>query len=609
MRSKFFVFAALLIVASMVLAACQPAAPAEPETIVQTVIVEGESVEVIVTATPEPAPAAEKVVNFVLGPGDIPGLDPSLAEDTSSIQVAMETFGGLTRLNELTNETQPGMATSWDISEDGTVYTFNLRDDVSWVKYDGATDSVVQVMDDEGNPRMVTADDFYYGFMRTLDPATGSPYAYVLANVVAGAEDYLYTEDAEANDPASVGIKVIDDYTLEITFNDPAAFNAAIAGMWMGYAQPSWLIEERGERWTETGFFQGYGPFVMKEWVHDAYLDMVKNPFWPGTDEIPTATIDRVHFLFLDDGPGLAEYEAGNADVTRVPLSDLDRVKVDPVLSEELLIAPYFCSYYYGFNTAAEFTDDVRVRRALSYAIDRQALIDNVTKANQIPSQWLSNPGLAAAPTLEEYPDLGIKSDAEAGKAELQSYLDENGLTVDDVQITLMFNTNEGHQKIAEAIQQMWQDALGITVNLTNQEWKVFLQTVDGTEAPQVFRLGWCLDYPDANNFIGDVFREGGNSNTIVETNAAGEVTQRGGIQWYNEEFETLIVEAAKELDNAKRTEMYARAEQIAVYEDAVFAPIYWYSRVVVTKPYVTRTFSVSGQEYFEKWDIDMSAK
>lgn len=606
MRSKFFVFAALLIVASMVLAACQPAAPAQPETIVQTVIVEGEVMEIVVTATPEPAPQAEKVVNFVLGPGDIPTLDPSLAEDTSSIQVAIETFGGLTRLDEVTNETQPGMASSWDISEDGTVYTFYLRDNVSWVKYDGATDSVVQVLDDEGNPRMVTANDFYYGFMRTLSPETGSPYAYVLASVVAGAEDYNY---GVSDDPEAVGIKVIDDYTLEIAFNDPAAFNPAIAGMWMGYAQPAWLIEERGDRWTETGFFQGYGPFVMKEWVHDAYLDMVKNPFWPGTDVTPVPKIDRVHFLFLDAGPGLAEYEAGNADITTVPLADLDRVKVDPVLSKELLIAPYFCSYYYGFNTAAEFTSDVRIRRALSHAIDRQALIDNVTKANQIPAQWLSNPGLAGAPTLEEYPDLGIKSDVEAAKAELQSYLDETGLTAEDVQITLMFNTNEGHQKIAEAIQQMWKDTLGLTVNLTNQEWKVFLETTDGPNAPQVFRLGWCLDYPDANNFIGDVFKVGGNSNSVVSRDATGAITQRGGIQWENEEFETLIVEAAKELDPDKRTEMYARAEQIAAYEDAVFAPIYWYSRVVLTKPYVTRTFSTGGQEYFEKWDIDMSAK
>jgi len=137
MRSKIFVFAALLIVASMALTACQPAAPAEPETIVQTVIVEGEVVEVVVTATPEPAPEEAKVLNFVLGPGDIPTLDPSLAEDTSSIQVAIETFGGLTRLHEVTNETQPGMAKSWDISEDGTVYTFHLRDGVTF--HDGST--------------------------------------------------------------------------------------------------------------------------------------------------------------------------------------------------------------------------------------------------------------------------------------------------------------------------------------------------------------------------------------------------------------------------------------------------------------------------------------
>ncbi|MFZ5819406.1 MAG: peptide ABC transporter substrate-binding protein, partial [Chloroflexota bacterium] len=326
---------------------------------------------------------------------------------------------------------------------------------------------------------------------------------------------------------------------------------------------------------------------------------LVKNPFWPGTDEIPVSKIDEVRFSMLDETVSFAEYEAGNMDVSPVPLADIDRVKADPTLSSELVIAPVQCTYYYGFNTRAPFVDDVRVRRALSMAIDRQGLIDNVTKGGQEPAQWFSRPGLAAAPTMDSHPDLGIKSDPEAAKAELQSYLDEKGITVADVDITLMFNTNSGHQKIAEAIQQMWKDTLGLDVQLVNQEWAVYLETVDSLDTPQVFRLGWCLDYPDANNFIREVFASGGNANAVDD---AGEPS--GGVQWKNERFEELVKAAALETDLAKRLEMYAEAEQILVYEDAAMAPIYWYTRVTVTKPYITRTFGVGGHEKFEKWDI-----
>jgi oligopeptide transport system substrate-binding protein len=143
-------------------------------------------------------------------------------------------------------------------------------------------------------------------------------------------------------------------------------------------------------------------------------------------------------------------------------------------------------------------------------AIDRQSLIDNVTKGGQEPAQWFARPGLVAAPTMADHPDLGIKTDAAAAQAELQAYLDEKGLTADQLDITLMFNTSAGHQRIAEAIQQMWKDTLGVTVALTNQEFAVYLDTTkDPVATPQVYRLGWCLDYPDANNFTKEVLYGG----------------------------------------------------------------------------------------------------
>jgi oligopeptide transport system substrate-binding protein len=511
--------------------------------------------------------------------------------------MAQEAFGGVTHLNELTTETEPGMATHWDISPDGKVYTFHLLQGIPWVKWDG--EKVAKVQDCEGNDRIVKAQDFVYGTIRNLKPETASPYAYVWSFVLEGAADF---NTGAITDTEKVGVKAIDDYTLEFTFLAPAAYNASIAGMWIGYAQPQWLIEgddcteARGQRWIEPGFLQTYGPFTVSEWVHDSSITLVKNPFWPGTEYRPVPKLDQVHFNMLDAVAQLAEYEAGNLDVVPdPPLADLDRIKADPVLSQELSINPGTCTYYYGFNTKAPFVDDVRVRRALSMAIDRQSLIDNVTKGGQLPAQWFTLPGQAGGPTLESHPDLGVKFNPEQAKAELDSYLAEKGLKPEDLDITLMFNTSSGHQKIAEAIQQMWKANLGLDIKVVNQEWAVYLVTTkDPVATPQIFRMGWCLDYPDANNWVREVCAFGGSQNPDTG----------GGFNWKNDTFEQLVVDAAAELDPAKRVELYAQAEQILVYDDAVMAPIYWYTSLDLTKPYVQRTYSVTGHEVYEKWDI-----
>ena len=607
MRSKVYVVGSLLILFSLILGACQQGPAPTPETIIQTVIVEGTPQVIEITATPpaaEPQPAGPKVLRVTSGgPGDVPTLDPALGEDTSSIQIIEEVFVGLTRLNEVTSENEPGMAQSWDevIDDQGRqVVTMHLLEGIPWVRWNGT--EVEEVLDCEGNVRYVTAHDFLYGIRRTLNPSTASPYAYIL-NVVEGAGAY---STGQNDDPESIGVRVVDDYTLEVTFTNPTAYNVNIIGMWPAMAQPSWLIdgddctEARGDRWTETGFMQSYGPFVMVEWVHDSFIRLAKNPFWPGIDSVPVPKIDEVHYSMLDAPPSFAEYEAGNLDTSPVPQADIDRVKADPVLSEELMIAPQLCTYYYGFNTKAPVVDDVRVRRALSLAVDRQSLIDNVLRGEQTPAQWFGRPGMNAVPTPEEYPDLGVKYDPEQAKAILQEYLDETGQSAADLDITLMFNTSEGHRLIAEAISQMWQDTLGISVNVTNQEWQVFLATVDGPNAPQVWRMGWCIDYPDANNFHKDVTAVGGNNNP--DTNGDG--TPDGGFQWRNEEYEQLIAEAALEPDLQTRLEKYVRAEEILVWEDAAMIPIYWYTRVVVTKPHIERTFGASGRESWEKWDI-----
>ena len=533
-----------------------------------------------------------------------------MAEDTSSVQVIDEITVGLTRQNELTSLTEPGMASEWTLSDDMLTATFKIRTGIPWVKWDASKGEVAQVMGCDGTtPRTVTANDFAYGIKRTIDPKNSSPYAYVLGMSLKGAQDVIDGKDEKME---KLGVKVVDDSTLELTFNEPAVYNINIAGMWVAHAEPSWLIdgddctEGRGDRWTETGFNQNYGPWVLKEWVHDSTLTVTKNPFWPTDIEtIPQAKMEEVTWTMLDDVAALSEYEAGNLEMTSVPLADMDRVKTDATLSKELNVGPDSCTYYLGFNTTAPVVDDVRVRRALSMAIDRQSLIDNVLKGEQQPAQWFGRPGiLAGAPTLEKYPDLGVKFDVTKAKAVLQEYLDEKKLTADQLDITYMFNTSSGHQKIAETVQQMWKDNLGIQAKLVNQEWKVYLETTKSKDTPQVYRMGWCMDYPDANNFNREAVGFGGSQNPVENGKSSG------GLFWKNDTYEQLVKDAAKELDPDKRMKMYADAENILVWEDAAMIPMYWYTRVTVTKPYVTRTYSVlGGNQRYEKWDIDMTAK
>jgi oligopeptide transport system substrate-binding protein len=544
----------------------------------------------------------EKVLNVAFGAGDIPTIDPSISTDTTSVQVSIMTHFPLVRSNELNpSEYFPGLAESWSLSENGLVWTFKIRAGIPWVKWDGS--AVVELKDANGKVMTVTAKDVEYAVKRLLDPRTASDYAYVTVDSlkVKGAGDFnsfKAPEGKDFNDPAvveqlnklrdAVAVKAVDDATLTVETTEKVGFALGIFGMWQWVGLPQAIIEEFGDKWTEPGNAASYGPFVVSEWKHDESLTMVKNPFWKGIENSPAPALDKLYFRFLDTSPAFSEYEAGNMDTVGVPLTELDRVKADPVLSKELFIGPNFCTYYYGYNVTKAPFDDARVRRAFSMAFDRQDLVENVTKGGQIPARWFSRPGLAAAPTPEDSPTLGIGYDPEGAKAELDAYLKEKGLTVDQLPpITLMVNQVEGHIKIAEAAQAMWKETLGVEVQLTTQEWKVFLKTLN-EDPPQMWRLGWCQDYSDADNFLKGVFRSNsGNNHTM----------------WKNETFDALVDQAGAETDNAKRLELYRQAEELLVKTDAVMIPIYWYTTVSVTKPNVVRTYSLTGHEYYEKWD------
>jgi oligopeptide transport system substrate-binding protein len=601
-------FALLLIVAT----ACAPAAPtAAPAAtsapviqtsppviqtsppVVQTVIVQGTPQTVVVT--PTAAPVTGKLF-FDFGAGDVPTADPALATDTSSSQVVYETTVGLAHLNEATGALEKGLASDWKQSSDGLTWTFTIDKSlgVKWVKYNTQSGKVEVVKDDKGNDRLVTAHDFEYGVKRLLDPRTASDYASVVAAFIKGADkfngaDPKKTADADMTKLRdALGIKATDDWTLQVTTVEPTGFFPEIMALAVTSAEPQWLIEDKGDRWTEAGFFQGYGPFLIKEWVHEDHLTLIANPLWPGIASVPKSKINEVTGYMLDTGPSLANYETGKQDFSQVPLSDIDRVKADPKLSKEFSTSPQQCTYYVGFNSKKPPFDNPKVRLAFSEAIDRQSLVDNVTKGGQLPAQWMSRPGLPGSPDPKTSPDLGVKYDP----ADAKKLLTDAGFSDPSKlgPITYMYNTNEGHKKIAEAFQQMWQKNLGVTVNVVSQEWKVFLKTRQ-TDAPQIFREGWCIDYPDADTFHRELF-----------DSKVGQAHPE--INWTNPQYDQLVEQAARETDPAKRVQLYSQAENILVKQDAAVAPIYWYTTVWLTKPYVKRTFGVLGYETFEKWEI-----
>ncbi|MDW8171051.1 MAG: peptide ABC transporter substrate-binding protein [Anaerolineae bacterium] len=525
-----------------------------------------------------------------MGPDDIPTLDPSLASDVPSVQIITELFPELGRLHEEEVFIQPGMAESWEVSADGLVYTFKIRPNVAWVRYNRDSGQVEQVLDEAGNPRFVTASDFVIGFIRTMDPRNASDYAYVLTPWIAGGDDFA-SSDPAADDATrqalidALGVKALDDSTLQVTTTQASAAFESIIGMWITTAQPAWAIEEFGDLWIEADNIQTYGPFALKEWNRGQDLTLIKNPFWVGTEAIPAPKLDEVVFRFFDPEAQLAAFEAGELQVSEVPNSAIDRVKADPVLSQGYRVSFGSCTYYYGFNVRKEPFNDPRAVRAFSMTIDRQAIVDNITRAGESPAGFFTLPSMNAAPQQADYPEFAARTDVEAGKALWEEYLASVGKTSADFNLTILHNNSSLHAAIAQAIQQMWAEALGVQVNIAAQDFGTYLVARRDAD---IFRAAWCFDYPDTNNWLFDVFHSS--------------VDPDNGFS--NAEYDALVEAAAVASTEAERIELYAQAENILVNTSASIAPIYYYVTKDLTAPGVERTHSVITREYYEKWDL-----
>lgn len=596
---KWAIVAAVLVVTSLLLTACPSATP-EVQVVKETVVVEKEVVkEVQVEVTPTPVPSPDVVTLDTVTSTEPPTLDPSLATDSQSIWWIRQLFVGLTGFNEKA-EVVPSLATEWSASEDGLTWTYKMRNDVHWVHRNPVTGE----FEDLGP---VTAQDVVYGVKRTLNPNTASDYAFVLY-VLKGAEEFNTAKpDAENFQELmdNVGVKALDDTTVEFTLKEPAGYFPSITGMWVTFPLPQAAIEEHGDNWTEAGLIVTNGPYTLAEWSHGAYMKAVKNPLWVNAADVQIEVIQGP--IVQEESTSMAMYEANEIDMMAdpgwgPPLPDMDRIKADPELSKQLFIAPRLCTYYYGFVTTKPPMDNPKLRKALAAAIDRKSLIANLLKGEQRPAHSFVAPGnfgsvaddlsVAGWMVMDNYADQLAQAQAWMAEA---GYPEGEGLN-----LTLMHNTSEAHAQIMQAVQAMWQEAFPkATFTIENQEWNVYLKTLlpdsPDEDKPDVYRMGWCADYPDANNWLNEVFNSKSGQNYA---------------KYFKEDFDALVLQAASESDPAKRQELYKQAEMMLIDQDTAIAPIYYYTYVRLYKPWLTKVVisPVTGDPIAE-WRIDWEAK
>ena len=478
------------------------------------------------TAAAPAATTSDDYVVFRIANGAEPeSLDPAQVQGVPEHRILQAIFEGLTVVDEH-SAPAPGVAESWDISEDGTVYTFHLREDAMW---------------SDGVP--VTADDFVYSWLRELDPATAAPYAWFPAMFVKGAAEY----NAGTVGPEAVGVTAIDDHTLQVELIGPLPYVLGALEHYSFAVVPKHAIEKYGADWIKPENFVGNGPFVLKEWNPQDKIVCVKSETYWDKDNVQ---LDEVVFYASDDTTtNYNMYLAGQIDWnTGVPLDVLDSV----MMRSDYQVAPQLSTYYYTINVTEPPLNDVRVRKAISYAIDRETLVETVTKAGHIPC-W------GIVPFMEGYDGLG---DAKYDPEYAQQLLAEAGYPngVGFPTISLLYNTDDAHKAIAEYVQQQLKQNLNINVTLENQEWATYLANRNSGNF-EIARAGWVGDYQDPNTFL-DMFVTGAGMN---------------GGKYSNEVYDTLIKEAATMPDGPDRYEVLLTAEDILINEDQAIIPFYFY--------------------------------
>nr|WP_321269187.1 ABC transporter substrate-binding protein [uncultured Tolumonas sp.] len=535
---------AIAITSAMMLAGCgdngsKPAEkPATPEKSAAT------------TSAPTASQSKDQVKlaavqELVKGNGAEPAsLDPEKTEGVPEANIQRDLFEGLVT-TDATGKIRPGVAESWE-TKDNKVFTFHLRKTAKW---------------SNGDP--VTANDFVYSFRRLADPKTASPYAYFLDSGSVLNAGAIMAGKAPVD---SLGVKAIDDYTLEITLANPLSYFVDMVAHTSLDPVPEKVIAKFGEKWTRPENIVTNGAYTVKEWVVNERLVLERNKqYWDNAH----TTINKVTYLPIESQTAdVNRYMAGEIDLTynELPLDQFKHLKAEH--PDEVKVVGYVGSYFYEFNFNHKPFDDVRVRKALSYAIDRNIIANAVVARGEKPSYYMTPEIAQGFPTqvkTEWSTWTQEKRNDEAKKLLKEAGYDESH----PLKFELLYNTNEVHKKIAIAVASMWKKTLGVDVSLINQEWKSYLASEQQGNF-DVSRNGWIADYNETASMVG----------LMESTNASNYG------KYNNPAYDKLMQDSRMAPDVATRKKLYGEAEELLA-KDMPIAPIYQYVSGRLVKPYV----------------------
>ena len=429
---------------------------------------------------------------------------------------------------------------------DGTyTYTFTLRDDALW---------------SDGQP--VTANDFVYSWRRLVDPNTASPYNTIIAMVV-NANEIIAGELPKEE----LGVRAVDDHTFQVdlTYNCPYFLDICAFPNTMPLRED---IVEGNTTWTQDpSTYVTNGPFKMESWTHDAEIVMVPNENYY---DMSNVSIERLTFALMDDANAqLTAFRNGDLDFMQNPPPD----EVASLLADGTLIAgDYLGTYYACFNNSVAPFDDVNVRKAFNLAIDRNYIVEIVTQAGEIPAgAWVPESVVDAEGTDgPDFREVGgdfwstAEEDYEANCEQARELLAQAGYPNGEgfPETTYLYNTDDKHQAVAEALQQMWSSVLGVDVTLNNQDWNVFLETRTAGDY-SICRNGWIADYNDPVSFLDMFMTDNGNNDA----------------HYSNAEYDAIMTEVLSDSDAAGRMELMHQAETLLCDTDCAIAPLYYYSQ------------------------------
>ena len=472
-------------------------------------------------------------------------LDPHVSTGKPEDYIQQALFEGLVSLNPYTLEVEPEMAERWEVSDDGRTYKFYIRDSAKW-----------------SNGDALTAEDFRWSWWRAMQPELANVYVYMLY-AVKNAEAYA---TGQIDDFQQVGVKVLEENILEVTLAEPTPYFLQLLNHHATYPVHRKTLESYGSPtsrfspWDRPGRMVTNGAFVLDEWILNRRLSVVKSEtYWDkGNIELNGIVFYPIENYSTEERMYRSDqlHRIGELPLDKVPSY---RDANDPSLQMER----YLGSYFYRFNTTKAPFDDPRVRKAMAMTVDRDSLINNLLHGVNEPAYAITPPG-----TLGYFPPKVFGFDpmkarellAEAG------YPEGEGFPV----IELLFNTSESHRKIAVAIQQMWKEHLNIDVSLVNQEWKVYLDTVNEKNYDMA-RAGWIGDYVDPNTFLDMWVTDGGNNRT----------------GWSNPEYDRIVLrDAPKIFNQEERYRSFYQAETLLM-EDMPIIPIYTYYTKRLIKPNV----------------------